>query len=70
VPEALVQLEQRKQALLIAVEQLERRQERIRTEMRTSFAGASQELAIRVQGLKTISLAAYRIWQQQQSNWN
>jgi len=27
-------------------------QERIRTEMRTSFAGASQDLAIRVQGFK------------------
>jgi hypothetical protein len=52
VQEALVQLEQRKQALQIAVEQLERRQERIRTEMRTSFAGTSQELAIRVQGFK------------------
>lgn len=52
VPEALSQLEQRKQSLQIAVEQLERRQERIRTEMRTTFAGASQELAIRVQGFK------------------
>ncbi len=52
VQEALVQLEQRRQALQIAVEQLERRQERIRTEMRTSFAGTSQELAIRVQGFK------------------
>lgn len=52
VQEALVQLEQRKQSLQIAVEQLERRQERIRTEMRTSFAGVSQELAIRVQGFK------------------
>ena len=52
VQEALAQLEQRKQALQIAVEQLERRQERIRTEMRTTFAGASQELAIRVQGFK------------------
>jgi hypothetical protein len=52
VQEALVQLEQRKQALQIAVEQLERRQERIRAEMRTSFAGTSQELAIRVQGFK------------------
>jgi len=51
VPEALASLEQRRQAP-IAVEQLERRQERIRTEMRTSFAGASQELAIRVQGFK------------------
>ena len=52
VQEALAQLEQRKQSLQIAVEQLERRQERIRTEMRTTFAGASQELAIRVQGFK------------------
>ena len=52
VQEALVQLDQRKQALQIAVEQLERRQERIRAEMRTSFAGTSQELAIRVQGFK------------------
>lgn len=52
VQEALAELEQRKQTLQIAVEQLERRQERIRTEMRTTFAGASQELAIRVQGFK------------------
>ena len=52
VEESLVQLEQRKQSLQISVEQLERRQERIRTEMRTTFAGASQELAIRVQGFK------------------
>jgi chaperonin cofactor prefoldin len=52
VEEALSQLEQRKQALLISIEQLERRQERIRNEMRTTFAGASQDLAIRVQGFK------------------
>lgn len=52
VQEALTQLEQRKQSLQIAVEQLERRQERIRAEMRTSFAGVSQDLAIRVQGFK------------------
>ena len=52
VPEALSQLEQRKQSLQISVEQLERRQERIRAEMRTNFAGVSQELAIRVQGFK------------------
>jgi hypothetical protein len=52
VQESLVQLEQRKQALQISIEQLERRQERIRNEMRTSFAGASQDLAIRVQGFK------------------
>ncbi|MEQ9370152.1 MAG: DUF3086 domain-containing protein [Coleofasciculus chthonoplastes F3-SA18-01] len=50
--EGLSELEQRKQALLISVEQLERRRERIRTEMRTTFAGVSQELAIRVQGFK------------------
>lgn len=52
VQEGLSELEQRKQALLISVEQLERRRERIRTEMRTTFAGVSQELAIRVQGFK------------------
>lgn len=52
VQEALAQLEQRKQTLQIAVEQLERRQERIRAEMRTTFAGTSQDLAIRVQGFK------------------
>jgi len=52
VQEALSQLEQRKQALIISIEQLERRSERIRQEMRTTFAGASQDLAIRVQGFK------------------
>ncbi len=52
IQESLVQLEQRKQALQISVEQLERRQERIRNEMRTTFAGTSQDLAIRVQGFK------------------
>ena len=52
IQEALSQLEERKQALQISVEQLERRQERIRNEMKTSFAGVSQDLAIRVQGFK------------------
>ncbi len=52
VQDSLAQLEQRKQTLQIAVEQLERRQERIRNEMRTTFAGTSQDLAIRVQGFK------------------
>ena len=52
VQESLSQLEQLKQALQISVEQLERRQERIRNEMRTSFAGTSQDIAIRVQGFK------------------
>ncbi|MBK1987441.1 DUF3086 domain-containing protein [Sphaerospermopsis aphanizomenoides BCCUSP55] len=52
VQESLAQLEQRKQTLQISVEQLERRQERIKNEMRTTFAGTSQDLAIRVQGFK------------------
>lgn len=50
--ESLRELEQRKQTLQIAVEQLERRQDRIQAEMRKSFAGVSQDLAIRVQGFK------------------
>ncbi|MBW4576875.1 MAG: DUF3086 domain-containing protein [Aphanothece sp. CMT-3BRIN-NPC111] len=52
VQEALSDLEQRKQALQISVEQLERRRDRIREEMRKNFAGVSQDLAIRVQGFK------------------
>jgi hypothetical protein len=52
VQEGLKDLEQRRQSLQISVEQLERRQERIKAEMRSSFAGASQDLAIRVQGFK------------------
>lgn len=52
IQESLRELEQRRHTLQLAVEQLERRQERIRGEMRTSFAGASQDLAIRVQGFK------------------
>jgi len=50
--EGLKELEQRKRDLQITVEQLERRQERIRAEMRTTFAGTSQDLAIRVQSFK------------------
>ena len=52
IEEGLKELEQRKGALQNSVEQLERRRDRIREEMRTTFAGASQELAIRVQGFK------------------
>lgn len=52
VQEALAQLEAKKSALQLSIEQLERRQDRIRNEMRTTFAGASQDLAIRVQGFK------------------
>lgn len=52
IQEGVAELEQRRQTLQITVEQLERRQERIRTEMRSTFAGTSQDLAIRVQGFK------------------
>ncbi len=52
IDNGLQDLEQRRQALEISVEQLERRRERIREEMRTTFAGVSQDLAIRVQGFK------------------
>ncbi|GDZ93452.1 hypothetical protein PA905_12900 [Planktothrix agardhii CCAP 1459/11A] len=52
ISSALDQLEQRKQTLQIEIEKLERRRDRIQKEMRTSFAGVSQELAIRVQGFK------------------
>jgi len=52
VTESVNELEQRKQTLQISIEQLEKRKERLDEEMRTTFAGASQELAIRVQGFK------------------
>jgi hypothetical protein len=52
VQQNLSELEQRRQALQLSIEQLERRQERIRNEMKTSFAGTSQEIAIRVQSFK------------------
>ncbi|PSF35165.1 DUF3086 domain-containing protein [Aphanothece hegewaldii CCALA 016] len=52
VKEGVKELEQQKQALEISIEQLERRRDRIREEMRTTFAGVSQDLAIRVQGFK------------------
>lgn len=52
VRQNLSELEQQRKTLKTEVEQLERRQERIRAEMKTSFAGVSQDLAIRVQGFK------------------
>ncbi|WP_017299179.1 DUF3086 domain-containing protein [Nodosilinea nodulosa] len=52
VQQGTVDLEQRKRSLQKEIEALERRQERIQTEMRTTFAGASQDLAVRVQGFK------------------
>lgn len=52
VTEGLKELQQKKQTLELSVEQLERRRDRIREEMKTTFAGISQDLAIRVQGFK------------------
>ncbi|MEL4898211.1 DUF3086 domain-containing protein [Crocosphaera sp. Alani8] len=52
VAEGLKELQQKKQTLELSVEQLERRRDRIREEMKTTFAGISQDLAIRVQGFK------------------
>ena len=52
VKKAVQDLEQRHSTLQRDIEEMERRRERIREEMRTTFAGASQELAIRVQGFK------------------
>ncbi|MEO0430199.1 MAG: DUF3086 domain-containing protein [Cyanobacteria bacterium J06656_5] len=52
VQAGLQDLETRRQALLQEIEQLERRRDRIKAEMRTTFAGASQELAVRLQGFK------------------
>jgi hypothetical protein len=52
IQDGLIQLDNRKQALQIEVEKLERRRDRIQKEMRTTFAGVSQDLAIRVQGFK------------------
>jgi hypothetical protein len=52
VQAGLSELEHRKHKLEVTIEKLERRAENIRAEMRTSFAGVSQDLAIRVQGFK------------------
>jgi uncharacterized protein YukE len=52
VQQGTAELEQRKRTLQMEIEKLERRQERIQVEMRTTFAGASQDLAVRVQGFK------------------
>jgi hypothetical protein len=48
----LKDLEEKKNVLTITVEKLERRRDRIEKEMRTTFAGTSQDIAIRLQGFK------------------
>ncbi len=52
IEEGMEELRERKNTILIDIEKLERRRERIRQEMRTNFAGVSQDLAIRIQGFK------------------
>ena len=52
VEEGMKELKERKNVLQIDIEKLERRRERISREMRTNFAGVSQDLAVRVQGFK------------------
>jgi hypothetical protein len=49
---ALADLEQRRQNLKVSIEQLERKRDRIQTEIAQSFAGSSQEIAVRIQGFK------------------
>lgn len=45
-------LQEKRQELQQSVEQLERRRDRAQEEMRSTFAGVSQELAVRLQGFK------------------
>ncbi len=52
VQTSVTDLEQRRQKLQISVEQLERRRDRIKEEINKSFAGGSQDIAIRLQGFK------------------
>ena len=52
VRQGLQDLESQRRDLQREVEQLERRKARLETEMRSNFAGASQDIAIRVQGFK------------------
>lgn len=52
VQTALQDLLAQRQALQQEIEQLERRRDRINAEMRTTFAGASQDLSVHLQGFK------------------
>lgn len=49
---SLGDLEKRKQELQSAISLLQRKQERLQNEMKTTYAGVSQDIAIRVQGFK------------------
>ncbi|MEO1094230.1 MAG: DUF3086 domain-containing protein [Cyanobacteria bacterium J06638_28] len=58
VRESLGDLQRRKQALELEIEKLEKRRDRINGEMRTTFAGASQDVAMRVQSFKEYLLGS------------
>lgn len=58
VKQNLTQLEERQKTLQTSVDQLERRQERVQADMKTSFAGVSQDISIRVQGFKDYLVAS------------
>jgi gas vesicle protein len=60
VEEGLRELEQRKKELQSNIEQLERRRDRINEEMQTTFAGVSQNMAIRVQGFKDYLVGSFQ----------
>lgn len=52
VQEGLKELEEKKKNLELTIQKLELRKEKIEQEMKTTFSGVSQDLAIRVQGFK------------------
>jgi Protein of unknown function (DUF3086) len=52
VKEGLKELKEKKQNLELTIQKLEHRKEKIEQEMKTTFSGVSQDLAIRVQGFK------------------
>lgn len=49
---ALADLEQRRQSLLATITQLEDKRDRLRADIKQSFAGSSQEITTRLQGFK------------------
>lgn len=55
---SLGSLEQQRQQLQAEIEQLERRRARIQNELQTTFAGSSEEIAIRVQSFKDYLLGS------------
>ncbi|MGD1936926.1 MAG: DUF3086 domain-containing protein [Cyanophyceae cyanobacterium] len=52
------ELEERRSRLRASIDKLEMRRERLREEMRTTFAGSSQRVAARVQGFKDFLLSS------------